>query len=66
MEKYKSWLIERFLIERKRFDRSGVCMWTFIQDQILGMKWLSTLIGNLLTAFGFALWCYEYACYCCE
>lgn len=28
-------------------------MWTFIQDQVLGMKWLSTLIGNLLTAFGF-------------
>ena len=40
MEKYKSWLIKRFMIERKRFDRSGVCMWTFIQDQILGMKWL--------------------------
>ena len=28
-------------------------MWTFIQDQVLGMKWLSMLIGNLLTAFGF-------------
>ena len=28
-------------------------MWTFIQDQILGMKWLSALIGNLLTALGF-------------
>ena len=28
-------------------------MWTFIQDQVLGMKWLSTLIGNLLMAFGF-------------
>ena len=27
-------------------------MWTFIQDQILGMKWLSVLIGKLLTAFG--------------
>ena len=27
-------------------------MWTFIQDQILGMKWLSTLIGNLLTVLG--------------
>ena len=25
-------------------------MWTFIQDQILGMKWLSVLIGNLLNA----------------
>ena len=28
-------------------------MWTFIQDQVLGMKWLSALIGHLLTAFGF-------------
>ena len=27
-------------------------MWTFIQDQILGMKWLSVLITNLLNAFG--------------
>ena len=27
-------------------------MWTFIQDQILGMKWLSSLFGNLLTALG--------------
>ncbi|MGN0279257.1 MAG: permease [Lachnospiraceae bacterium] len=27
-------------------------MWTFIQDQILGMKWLSVLIGNLLNALG--------------
>ena len=27
-------------------------MWTFIQDQILGMKWLSVLIGKLLTALG--------------
>ena len=27
-------------------------MWTFIQDQVLGMKWLSALIGNLLTALG--------------
>ena len=27
-------------------------MWTFIQDEILGMKWLSVLIGNLLSAFG--------------
>ena len=30
----------------------GVYMWTFIQDQILGMKWLSVLIGKLLTALG--------------
>ena len=28
-------------------------MWTFIQDQVLGMKWLSVLIGNLLTTLGF-------------
>ena len=27
-------------------------MWIFIQDQILGMKWLSVLIGNLLNALG--------------
>ena len=27
-------------------------MWKFIQDQILGMKWLSSLIGRLLTATG--------------
>ena len=27
-------------------------MWTLIQDQILGMKWLSVLIGNLLNGFG--------------
>lgn len=27
-------------------------MWTFIQEQILGMKWLSTLIGKGLRALG--------------
>ena len=27
-------------------------MWTFIQDQVLGMKWLNALIENLLTALG--------------
>ena len=27
-------------------------MWEFIQDQILGMKWLSSLIGRLLAAVG--------------
>ncbi len=26
--------------------------WMFIQDQILGMKWLSTLIGQFLNSFG--------------
>ena len=28
-------------------------MWEFIQDQILGMKWLNILIGKNLLAFGF-------------
>ena len=28
-------------------------MWNFIQEQILGMKWLNNLIGNLLTFIGF-------------
>lgn len=28
-------------------------MWNFIQEQILGMKWLNNLIGNLLTVIGF-------------
>ena len=27
-------------------------MWIFIQEQILGMKWLNALIGNLLAALG--------------
>ena len=27
-------------------------MWSFIQNQILGMKWLNVLIGNLLSALG--------------
>lgn len=27
-------------------------MWTFAQDQILGMKWLNVLIGDLLSAAG--------------
>lgn len=27
-------------------------MWTFIQDQILGMKWLKDIIGNLLNGLG--------------
>lgn len=29
--------------------------WDFFQDQILGMKWLSALIGNILSAFGLDL-----------
>lgn len=28
MENYKDWLVERFIIERKRFDRSGVYAYT--------------------------------------
>ena len=27
-------------------------MWSFIQEQVLGMKWLNILIGNLLNALG--------------
>ena len=27
-------------------------MWTFIQDEILGMKWLNRLIGRLLSLCG--------------
>ena len=27
-------------------------MWTFIQDQILGMKWLNDLIGSILSLLG--------------
>lgn len=27
-------------------------VWLFFQDQILGMKWLNNLIGNLLSTFG--------------
>ncbi|MGO5116340.1 permease [Candidatus Avoscillospira sp. LCP25S3_F1] len=30
-------------------------IWLFFQDQILGMKWLNTLIGNVLTAIGLSL-----------
>lgn len=27
-------------------------IWDFMQNQILGMKWLNALIGGMLTAFG--------------
>lgn len=27
-------------------------VWEFIQDQILGMKWLNELIGNVLSMLG--------------
>ena len=30
-------------------------MWTFIQEQLLGMKWLKDLIGNLLNTLGLDL-----------
>lgn len=30
-------------------------IWLFFQDQILGMKWLNTLIGDVLTAMGLSL-----------
>ena len=30
-------------------------VWNFIQNQILGMKWLNTLIGDLLSKFGLDL-----------
>lgn len=30
-------------------------IWTFIQDQILGMKWLKVLIGNILSFLGLGL-----------
>lgn len=30
-------------------------IWSFIQDQILGMKWLNGLIGNVLTSLGLDL-----------
>lgn len=29
--------------------------WNFFQGQILGMKWLNELVGNILTSFGFDL-----------
>ncbi|MEG1848329.1 MAG: permease, partial [Lachnospiraceae bacterium] len=27
-------------------------IWLFFQDQVLGMKWLNVVIGNLLSLFG--------------
>lgn len=32
--------------------KEAIIMWTFIQEQILGMKWLNQLIGSGLTALG--------------
>jgi uncharacterized membrane protein YraQ (UPF0718 family) len=30
----------------------SVGVWAFIQDQVLGMKWLNGLLGSLLSALG--------------
>lgn len=30
----------------------GICMWTLIQNQVLGMRWLSVLTGHLLEKLG--------------
>ena len=38
--------------KRNQYIDGCVCMWTFIQEQILGMKWLNVLIGNLLNTLG--------------
>ena len=27
-------------------------LWLFFQNQVLGMQWLNTLVGSLLTALG--------------
>lgn len=27
-------------------------IWTFIQDEVLGMRWLNLLIGNVLSSLG--------------
>lgn len=31
-------------------------IWDFVQNQILGMKWMNTLIGNLLEKAGIEEW----------
>ncbi|MDY3729696.1 MAG: permease [Candidatus Choladocola sp.] len=36
-------------------NRRGFMIWSFIQDQILGMKWLNGLIGNVLSSLGLDL-----------
>ena len=38
--------------KRNQYIDGCICMWTFIQEQILGMKWLNVLIGNLLNTLG--------------
>lgn len=30
-------------------------IWDFIQDELLGMRWLNTLIGNVLSSAGLDL-----------
>ena len=38
--------------KRNQYIDGCVCMWTFIQEQILGMKWLNVLIVSLLNTLG--------------
>ena len=38
MQDYKKWLVERFIIERKRFDRSGVYAYTQRARHIIPIK----------------------------
>ena len=38
--------------KRNQYIDGCICMWTFIQEQILGMKWLNVLIGSLLNTLG--------------
>ena len=38
--------------KRNQYIDGCICMWTFVQEQILGMKWLNVLIGNLLNTLG--------------
>lgn len=38
--------------KRNQYIDGCICMWTFIQEQILGMKWLNVLIGNMLNTLG--------------
>lgn len=47
-------IIDMFLKTKKEgsFMQLFQNIWLFFQNQILGMKWLNTLIGNALTAIG--------------
>ena len=44
--------IEDDLLRLSNSEWGAVLMGKFITDQILGMKWLNTLIGNLLNTLG--------------